>query len=136
MFSVADLTHWTNFMILSSFHKQSQVPLLLKGGKFFSPPSCLLHFYQTVCFWLRPKGQLWSFSFKASLTPALWPKANNKALNSPWNNGDFYQASEHPFSFRGLKRFHVCNNFVYSVCIHTKLQQGDNKLAANCSWWG
>lgn len=58
-----------------------------KGGKFSSPPSCLHHFffffYQTVCFRLRPKGQLWSFSFKASLTPALWPKANNKALNSP-----------------------------------------------------
>lgn len=63
-------------LFFSSQKAVNSRPLLLASIIFF-------FFYQTVCFRLRPKGQLWSFSFKASLTPALWPKANNKALNSP-----------------------------------------------------
>lgn len=81
-------------------------------------------------------------SFGVFLLKHLWLQLCGQKLTiKPWTPLEiaeifFYQASEHPFSFRGLKCFHVCNNFVYSVCIHTKLRQGDNKPAANCSWWG
>lgn len=101
--------------------------------------SPLLHFF---FFFFFTKRSVFDWGLKVSfgvfLLKHLWLQLCGQKLtikpSTPLEITEiFYQASEHPFSFRGLKCFHVHNNFVYSVCIHAKLQQGDNKLAANCS---